>query len=83
MKKARQVFWLFLLAAALIVIVQSDNKILAVTGCCMVRDTYKDTWRYHPQDKYNFQACKDLNEKRDHDDVFDERGLVWWDVNCK
>lgn len=83
MKKARQVFWLFLLAAALMVMVQTDNKLLAVTGCCMERNTYRENWRPHPQFRYDFPNCKRLNEQRDRDNVFDQRGLVWWNVNCR
>lgn len=83
MKKVRQVFWLFLLAAALMVMVQTDNKLLAVTGCCMERNTYQEDWRPHPKFKYDFQNCKRLNEQRDRDNVFDQRGLVWWNVKCR
>ena len=50
---------------------------MALTGACKVRDSSAAVWSSNGM---AFEACKALNQQRDGDNVFDERGLVWWNV---
>ncbi len=69
----------FLLIAALLLSFQGSNKLYAVSGCCKYRTSYKASWERNGK---NFKACKSLN-KKDKDNVYDQRGLVWWDSECR
>ena len=55
------------------------KQLLAVSGCCKARNSLTSDWR---KIAGSFEDCKGLNEETDRDDVFDEEGLVWWDVTC-
>jgi hypothetical protein len=48
----------------------------AISGACKQRDSYSGPWRFN---NLGFDECKAENQRRDGDNVFDERGLVWWD----
>jgi hypothetical protein len=51
------------------------------TGCCKVRDWLAGNWR---QTDLSFTECERLNRNRDSlDDLFEEKGYVWWDANCQ
>ena len=50
-------------------------------GCCKVRDGLSSPdWR---KNGLNLQNCKQLNDKRDRDNVLQEAGFVWWDGQCR
>jgi hypothetical protein len=49
-------------------------------GCCKVRDALSS--RNWQKNGLNFQNCKQLNDKRDGDNVVQPTGLVWWDGQC-
>ena len=55
------------------------NQLFAVSGCCKERSSLREGW---DQSKLSLRRCKALNRQRDGDDVFERRGLVWWDVRC-
>lgn len=50
----------------------------AVAGCCKTRPSANASWVESHRD---LNQCRDQNQG-DGDNVFDERGLVWWDVRC-
>ncbi len=56
------------------------NDALAQAGCCMQRSSLDAAWR--PLRGVPLQECRGRNE-RDRDNVFDESGLVWWNVRCR
>ena len=70
----------FFLIVGLLLPFSGDNKIYAVSGCCKERSSYKAKWY---QNGRNFGQCKALNQNKDGDNVFDRRGLVWWDSQCR
>jgi hypothetical protein len=51
------------------------------SGCCKLRDWLAGNWR---QTELSFTECETLNRNRDSlDDLFEEKGYVWWDENCQ
>ncbi len=70
----------FLLIAALLLSFQGSNKLYAVSGCCKERNSYDAGWRPNGM---NFKQCETRNQSCDGDNVFRQRGLVWWDAQCK
>jgi hypothetical protein len=58
----------------------SDSPALAAAGCCKQRATQRDPWY---DNGMNFDQCKAANAKEDPpDNLFDPKGLIWWDVTC-
>jgi hypothetical protein len=55
---------------------RSGSDVAAISGSCKERDSYSSPWRGNGR---SFEDCKAYNQRRDGDNVFDERGLVWWD----
>ena len=51
----------------------------AVSGCCLQRATTNDLWYNNGR---SFEDCAKLNAQLDNDNVVDEAGLVWWNLNC-
>jgi len=78
MKKTFLVLGFLLLAVAILVTFPCYNQLFAISGCCKERASYKAGWSNNGA---TFKQCKDLN-RQDGDDVFQQRGLVWWDVRC-
>jgi hypothetical protein len=70
----------FLLITGLLLPFSGDNKLYAVSGCCKERNSYDAGWRPNGM---NFKQCETHNQSRDGDNVFRQRGLVWWDAQCK
>jgi hypothetical protein len=71
----------FLLGATMFSLTpRHPDQLFAVTGCCKGRESYWTSWY---ETKMNFKVCEDWNLKVDGDDVFNESGLVWWDVVCE
>jgi hypothetical protein len=68
-----------LLTAALWLAFSSAVRVSAISGGCKERDSYNGAWR---KNGMTFEQCKTYNERKDGDDVFAERGLVWWDVRA-
>jgi len=56
------------------------SQAFAISGCCMVRETLSDPWSESVTDR-TMEQCEQRNEK-DRDNVLDESGLVWWNLNC-
>ncbi|MFQ5853641.1 MAG: hypothetical protein ACE5JU_24035 [Candidatus Binatia bacterium] len=79
MKKILLVFGFLLLAAAFSLTLPCTNQLFALSGCCMQRSSYGAQWS---PNGLSFMACRQLNQSSDGDNVFDQRGLVWWNVNC-
>jgi hypothetical protein len=79
MKQMLLVLGFLLFAAAFSMMFPGDSQLLAVSGCCKQRASYGAPW--YPNRK-NFRDCENLNRNSDGDNVFDQRGLVWWDANC-
>jgi len=70
---------LLLVAFALSLTPPCNKQLLAVSGCCKDRASLKDPWK---KNGMNFRECERLNQKIDGDNVFDQRGRVWWDSGC-
>ena len=76
--------WCYLLSAAalavvLVVTIQGRTETHAISGCCKERSSYNGLWQ---KSNKNFIQCQEAN-KKDRDNVFQQQGLVWWDVNCE
>ena len=75
------------LAGLLLVIVAASmlppciRPLSAQSGCCKTRTALNLPWRKAMD--LTFAACRRLNEQQDADDMFVERGLVWWDRQCR
>jgi hypothetical protein len=80
MKKVLVVLSLPLSAAVCSVLLLDHSRLSAVTGCCKERESsWTPSWY---QVRLNFRDCEDRNREIDGDDVFEQSGLVWWDVVC-
>jgi hypothetical protein len=50
-------------------------------GCCMQRDWLAGEWY---KTNLSYTRCERLNRNRDNlDDLFLEKGYVWWNINCQ
>ena len=78
MKKIVFVVGLVFFAAASSLILPC-NQLFALSGCCKERSSLREEWNPNGN---SFRDCKNLNRQKDKDDVFERRGLVWWDVRC-
>jgi hypothetical protein len=74
------------MAAALIVVgfsmlPFSTDKSYGQEGCCKTRQCPDDSceWYVMGGDR---ASCEKINAEKDGDDVEDESGLVWWDLDC-
>jgi hypothetical protein len=67
------------LAIGILASVSYKSQIFAAEGCCKERPSLASAWRPNGM---SFRECENLNRK-DGDNVFDQRGLVWWDVRCR
>jgi hypothetical protein len=80
MKKYFIILGFFLLATTFLVTSTGDSPLMALSGCCKERTSYKAPWRYT---KMSFTDCEERNKRRDNDYVFDRKGFVWWDKRCR
>ena len=76
--------WCYLLGAGVLALVfvtalYSNTETYAISGCCKERSSYTDTWYKSGK---TFAQCQQANQ-RDKDNIFQQQGLVWWDVNCR
>jgi hypothetical protein len=78
-KRISLIVGLPLAAVALVATLPYDNQSFAVYGCCKAR---KDYWEQWGKTLFNFKDCEEKNERQDGDNVFDEQGYWWWDVEC-
>jgi hypothetical protein len=67
------------LAAASWLGVLTEARVSAVSGACKERASYNGAWG---RNGMTLEQCKAYNQRKDGDDVFAERGLVWWDVRA-
>jgi hypothetical protein len=67
------------LIATIAAVLSLDGSTLAGGGCCKTRASYTAAWSRSGD---TFEQCQAQNGARDDDNVYDERGLVWWDVRC-
>ena len=80
MKKLLLLIVLFSLVFFLPAIIDLDNHPSAQQGCCLERDSLSsDNWY---QNGLSFRKCRDLNERRDGDDLYSRRGYIYWDEGC-
>jgi hypothetical protein len=80
MRKVLAVLGFLLLAATLYLAPPCLAALLAQSGCCKTRNAYNERWS---QVSWNFERCQQENQRGDGDDVFQPRGLVWWDLQCR
>ncbi len=78
MKKILLILGLLLITA--IFVVMYHNNLLAVSGCCMERYSHSGEWIPNGMD---FENCRQINDERDRDNIFDATGYVWWNVSCQ
>jgi hypothetical protein len=71
--------FLVLTAGAYIVFRHGPPVFAQTRGCCKERDTFSVPWR---KNGLSFESCEQLNQRRDRDNVREERGFVWWDDRC-
>jgi hypothetical protein len=48
-------------------------------GCCMQRRNANTQWA---PNQLTFASCQQLNLALDNDDIFQQTGRVWWNVQC-
>lgn len=56
----------------------SSAKYANAGQCCLERSD-RGPWRLT---KLNYAQCDKYNAEKDHDNVLEEEGEVWWDVEC-
>jgi hypothetical protein len=62
-------------------IFSSNSSVLAdPAGCCMERPNVNSAWA---PNQLNFAACQQLNQALDNDDIFQQSGRVWWNLQCQ
>jgi hypothetical protein len=69
-----------LLIATFYVMLPCGSILFAQSGCCKRRDSLRAPWY---RVSLSFDQCKQVNDKTDRDNVFDQGGLVWWDSSCR
>jgi hypothetical protein len=58
----------------------ASTPALAMDGCCKQREWPANPWR---KNGASFETCEQRNRDKDNDNIFVERGRVWWDSSCK
>jgi hypothetical protein len=76
--------WGYLLGAAalafvFVITLYGRVETHAISGCCKERSSYTGNWYKNGK---TFAQCQQANQ-RDDDNIFQQQGLVWWDVNCQ
>lgn len=77
---------LFLLSAILLLLFALSNIVLIVDqplaggGCCMERDDLSVNSWY--DNGLSLQKCRDLNRRKDGDNLYQESGYIYWNRNC-
>jgi hypothetical protein len=68
--------WTLVAVAALVSVARlGGREATAMAGQCLQRNSPSDGWAANG---LPFEQCRDLNQARDGDNVFDPQGLVWW-----
>jgi hypothetical protein len=80
MRRTLAILSFLVLISAISVGIPCGRSLLAQSGCCKERDSYRSPWRRIPLD---FETCRRLNQERDRDNVSEERGFIWWDTQCR
>ena len=70
-------WFLAALTAAAGLTLTAGREATAMDGHCKERDATAAAWVANTR---TFEECKARNQQRDGDNVFDQQGLVWWDV---
>jgi hypothetical protein len=80
MKKIILILSALFVVASVIIDGQAVKDSKAGGGCCMERrDLNKDNWR---KNGMNFRECRNANNGRDNDDIYQPAGYIWWKQNC-
>ncbi len=80
MKRLLLLLALVSLCFTLPTILSLNDQSFAVRGCCKERRSLSsDDWN---ENGYSFRKCRDLNKKKDNDDLYKKRGYLYWDENC-
>jgi hypothetical protein len=85
MKKILLVFSFLLFMVVMTGMLADDGRLFAQyppqpTGCCKKRDWLAGEWI---KTGLNLTECRKLNRTRDSlDNIFEEKGYVWWDSVC-
>jgi hypothetical protein len=80
MKKIIRVLVFSLSVAAIIMAFVSNSLLFAVSGCCKSRENHEESWRAN---KLSLEECREENYRKDRDNLFQRRGLIWWDSECR
>lgn len=73
----RRLGWTAVAAAMAGLALMSGGRAAAMAGTCKERGSSTAAWQTNNR---TFEQCKATNQQRDGDNVFDQQGLVWWDV---
>jgi hypothetical protein len=72
----RTMRWTLVVVAALVsVALLGGREAAAMAGQCLQRNSPSEGWSGN---NLPFERCRELNQARDGDNVFDQQGLVWW-----
>lgn len=80
MKKILLLLAILLLLSVFPGLFSSNNRPAAQGGCCMQRRTLSSPNWYN--NGLDYRRCRDLNRKRDGDDLYQKTGLIYWEFNC-
>jgi hypothetical protein len=56
-----------------------ENTSFAQQGCCKIRQSRSGSWY---RINAGFDECRNLNQNKDGDDLYQPLGRVWWDQHC-
>lgn len=61
-------------------VISFNDESFARSGCCMERNSTRNNNWY--ENGLSFGKCRDLNRRKDGDNLYERRGLIYWDQNC-
>lgn len=80
MKKVALIFTFAFLMLAIPSMIYLDYQTSAGGGCCMERDSQSSHNWY--ENGLSFRKCREENQKRDGDDLYQRTGSIYWEQNC-
>lgn len=80
MRKLVLIFIFVFLMVAVPSIIYLDYQTLAGGGCCMERNS-KSSYSWY-ENGLSFRKCREENQRRDNDDLYQRTGYIYWDENC-
>ena len=61
-------------------IISFNDQSFAGGGCCMERNNRRINDWY--ENGLSFRKCRDLNQEKDNDDLYEKNGHIYWSRDC-